>query len=131
MRYEDTDRFNIIHRKEADLSYVTLAPVFRYTSIFKKNRYKQHQVVRLALVFGPQIGILTNGSLEYSLELTPIIVNDETLNYPYETIYYENEFYTDMGGKDKDFFNNIDFGFTLQAGIDIYPKPWFYISPTI
>ena len=135
MRYKDTDRNNVLHTKEISQSYITIRPAFRYSSIFRKNFYKQDQKVRIAILFGPQIGILTNGTMKYDLEFEMLPdIDDATLNYPFNNVYLddgEEPFYTYTGQSDKDFFNNIDFGFALQFGVDIYPVDWLFISPKI
>ena len=131
MNYKDKDQNKVIHRKSISTDYVTIGMAFRYTSIFRKNHYKQEQKVRLAVVVGPQIGILTRAALEYSLEATLIDLafNDAELMYPNEFAIYNEAFYTQPISDDKDLFKSIEAGVLVQVGIDIYPKKWFYISP--
>jgi hypothetical protein len=133
MRYEDTTPNNVIHRKSIDLDYITIGMAFRYTSIFKKNRYKQEQKVRLAIVAGPLIGILVNAELLYSLEaeLIDIVLDDKDLAYPTEFSLVNEAFYTAEAENDRDYFSPVEAGLQLQVGIDIYPRPWFYISPVV
>ncbi len=135
MSYEDIDANDIMHRKEISQNYITIRPAIRYTSILKKNYYKQNQKVRIAILFGPQIGILTKGEMKYELTLEGLPdIDDDILNYPFNDNFpepYGEPFYIDNSDKDKDFFNTIDFGFALQFGIDIYPVDWLFISPKI
>lgn len=133
MKYEDTDRNGVIHRKQVDLRYATIGMAVRYSAIFKKNRYKQKQKVRLAIVAGPRIGIRTKGSLTYSLELPGVItVDDAQLNYPYEfPDYNDSDVYTNPTGSDDAFFNKIDVGLVVRVGVDIFPSEYFYISPAV
>ena len=133
MQYEDKASNGVTHRKSIDLDYVTIGMAFRYTSIFKKNRYKQEQKVRLAIVVGPVIGILTNADFQYEIEAEQIdvTINDADLNYPYEFSLVNEGFYTNEADSDRDYFSAVDAGLQLNFGIDIYPKPWFYISPVL
>ncbi|MCP4122685.1 MAG: PorT family protein [Bacteroidetes bacterium] len=140
MRYEDTDNNDIIHRKHVDVDYLTIAVPFRYTSIFKKNKYKQFQRVRLAIVVGPQIDILTAAKLEYELEseFLEISFTDDQVNYPFPVelvdgfgTYFDQDDYSDITNNDKDYFATAQFGFLFNVGVDIYPNDWLYISPVI
>jgi len=140
MKYEDTDNNDIIHRKHVDLDYFTIAVPFRYTSIFKKNKYKQFQRVRLAIMVGPQIDILTGAKLEYELEseFLELSFSDEQVNYPYPVelvegfgAYLDQEYYQDITNNDKNYFSTTQLGILFNVGIDIYPNEWFYISPVI
>lgn len=133
MRYEDTDPNDVIHRKAIDIDYVTIGMAFRYTSIFARNRYKQEQKVRLAVVVGPQIGILTRAGLSYTLDAEPLdlFFDDGSVDYPNQFTLYNEAYYDVNIDDDKDFFSNVDAGLLVQVGVDIYPKPWFYISPVV
>ena len=133
MNYFDEDQNMVVHDKSISLDYVTIAMAFRYTSIFKKNRYKREQKVRLAIVAGPQFGILTRASLNYTLEseFLGLTFDDDGVNYPFAFNLYNETFYTTPVSNDRDFFSTIDAGILFQVGIDIYPKPWFYIAPVI
>lgn len=145
MRYRDTDVNDVTHRRTTDADYVYFALPFRYTSILKRNRFKQFQRVRLAIVAGPQIGILAGGGLEYTLETDgdfPLVPNstfdDETVNFPFPSSslvegfppYYE-AFYTNQPESDRDLYSTVDFGLMFMIGVDIYATEWFYISPGI
>lgn len=136
--FKDEDRNGVTHRRSIGVDYITFAMPFRYTSIFKKNKYKQEQKVRLAVVVGPQFGVLVSGNLEYTIELDGTKLEDEVLNYPNDyviieevPVYAETFYEVDPEANDKDYYNSFDFGILAQAGLDIYPKPWFYISPVI
>lgn len=135
--YDDTDGQNVNHQKEIKLNYITTGVYFRYTSIFRKNFYKKEQKVRLALTIGPQFNVLVGASQQYSLYGD----NFSTFNLDYENIDYpapapDLPFWTSpynftTEDDDKKLYKSLDVGILGRIGVDIYPKPWFFISPTI
>lgn len=134
-KYEDTDGRDVLHKKDIHLSYITTGVYLRYTSIFRKNYYKQNQKVRLALTIGPRINILVNANQTYSLESEIANLLDLDLvdiAYPASnTPFYSTDYSFGKNEDDKNLFKNLDVGLLAKIGVDIYPKKWFFISPTL
>jgi hypothetical protein len=135
-KYEDVDSKDITHKKEVDLEYFTTGIYFRYTSIFKKNYYKKEQKVRLAVVVGPQFSTLLKANQTYGLEndvldLIDLPIDLSDLPYPSNSPFWSSDYNFEVDDNDKELFKNFNIGLLARVGVDIYPKPWFFISPTI
>ena len=134
-KYEDTDGSDFTHHKDIELNYITVGVYLRYTSIFKKNFYKKEQKVRLALTIGPQINVLFSAKQEYSVTgeaIDLLNLNFENIDYPSNNSpAWTSDYSFTTEQNDKALFKNYDIGLLSRIGVDIYPKPWFFISPTL
>jgi hypothetical protein len=135
--YNDEDSKEVIHKKSIDLNYLTTGIYYRYTSIFKKNYYKQNQKIRLAVVVGPQFNVLLAANQTYGLEndileLLNLPIDLDDLPYPSNNPpVWSSDYDFSTEDDDKALFKNFNIGLLARVGVDIYPKSWFFISPTI